>query len=82
MKAVLSVTWELSTEHPASTYGQPLLVNRDTGEAYGPSDIVQVYGHMGRMVAAKAVQRLAPAAELNVAQRVLVAQFVGSLPPR
>ncbi len=55
MNVTLTLTWELSTEHPASTYGQPVLVNRDTGEAYGPSDVVQVYGPMGRMVAAKAV---------------------------
>ncbi len=60
MKAVLSVTWELSTEHQASTYGQPVLVNRATGDADGPSDVVQVYGPMGRMVAAKAVYRLCP----------------------
>jgi hypothetical protein len=82
MKAVLSVTWELSTEHPASTYGQPVLVNRDTGGAYGPSDIVQIYEYLGPMVAARAVRRLARAAELTVAQQALVAQFVGSIPPR
>ncbi len=80
MKAVRSVTWELSTEHQASTYGQPVLVNRATGDAHGPSDVVQVCGPMGRMVAAKAVYGLAPAAELNAAEQALGAQFVGVLP--
>ena len=82
MKAVLSVTWELSTEHPAGIYGQPGLVNRDTGQAYSPGNIVQVNERMRPMLALLAVRKLAQAAELDPAQRELVARFAGTVPPR
>ncbi len=80
MKTTLTGSWELSDEHAASSDGQPVLVHRPTGDAYGPGDVVQGYGPLGRMVAATAVYRLAPAAELTVAQQALGAQFVGVLP--
>ncbi len=41
MKVTLTPSWELSTEHAASSYGQPVLVNRETGEAFGPADPVR-----------------------------------------
>jgi hypothetical protein len=40
MKATLAPSWDLTTEHAASSYGQPVLVNRGTGEAFGPGDIL------------------------------------------
>lgn len=30
--------WRITTDHPASSYGQPVLVDPD-GNAYGPGDI-------------------------------------------
>lgn len=43
MQVNLSGSWELSTDHAASSYGQPVLVNRATGEAFGPGDILKPY---------------------------------------
>ena len=36
--------FELTTEHAAASYGQPVLVDRETGEAYGPADLVEIGG--------------------------------------
>lgn len=32
--------WHYTTDHAASSYGQPVLVNDATGTAYGPGDIL------------------------------------------
>jgi hypothetical protein len=42
MKLHLTPSWTLSDEHATSSYGKPVLVDRETGEAYGPGDIVQI----------------------------------------
>jgi len=42
MKLHLTPSWILSDEHLASSYGKPVLVDQDTGEAYGPGDIVKI----------------------------------------
>ncbi len=75
MKAKLAPSWELSTEHAASSYGQPVLVHRTTGDAYGPGDIVRPYPSYGLMRAVDAVRRLAKTAKLNAEGRALVEQF-------
>ena len=75
----LSGTWELSTDHAASSYGQPVLVNRTTGEAYGAADIVKPYPAWGFMPAAEAVRRLAKTAKLDADGRDLVAKFADFL---
>jgi len=82
MKATLSPNWELSTDDAASRYGQPVLVNRTTGETFGPGDKVKMYPSHRFAKAAGAVARLAERAKLNVDGDALVARFVGSLPPR
>ncbi len=43
MKIQLTPSYELTNEHSASSYGRPVLVNRGSGEAYGPGDIVRAY---------------------------------------
>jgi hypothetical protein len=82
MKAILSPEWELSTEDPASSDGQPVLVNRTTGEAFGPRDKVKMYPSHHFAKAAGAVARLAETARLNVDGTALVSRFVGSFRPR
>ncbi len=77
MKALLSPSWELSTEHAACSCGQPVLVHRPSGEAYGPGDIVRAYPSHGYATAANTVKRLAKRVHLNAAGRALVAQFTG-----
>ena len=41
---------KLSTDHSASSYGMPVLVN-ETGRAYGPLDIVESHGDLGDLTA-------------------------------
>ena len=52
MKALLSPAWELSTEHAAGSHGQPVLVNRRTGDAFGPGDVVTLSPSHGDALAA------------------------------
>ena len=82
MKVILASSWALSNEYPASRYGQPALVYRSTGEAFGPGDLVQAYPMDRYTEAAKVVARLAKTASLDAESQALVTRFVGSLPPR
>jgi hypothetical protein len=40
MIITLTPSFELSDKHSSSDYGQPVLVNRQTGEAFEPGDII------------------------------------------
>jgi len=82
MNATLSLHWDLSTEHAASSNEQPVLVYRSTGAASGPGDIVRRYPSVCRLLAADALRRLGRTARLDADDEVLVSRFVGSLPPR
>jgi len=75
MKATLRLSWELTTEHSASRNGQAVRVDRATGEAFGPADLVQPYPSMPHMPAALAVHRLAKAEQLDTAEQALVARL-------
>lgn len=77
MRTILSPEWELSTTHPASHDGQPVLVNRSTWHAFGPSDQVRLYPSQGCAKAADAVARLAETAKLAAGGDALVARFLG-----
>ncbi len=79
MKVALTPAWELSDEHPRSSLGQPVLVDRSRGLAYRPDDVLQAYPSWGVLPAARVVQRLANAADLTGDARALVARFVGFL---
>lgn len=79
MQVNLSGSWELSTDHAASSYGQPVLVNRTTGEAFGPGDILKPYPSYGFMSAAEAVRRLSKTADLDAEGRDLAAKFADFL---
>jgi len=82
LKATLTPNWELTTEHAASSGGQPVLVNPTTGEAFGPADLVRLHERKGLIPAAFTARRLAQAADLDTGEQALVARFVGSLPLR
>ena len=75
MEAILAPSWILTTDHAASSYGQPVLVYRSTGEAYGPGDILKPYPSFDLAPAAYAVRRLAKTANLDEAGRELVNKF-------
>ncbi len=82
MKVPLTRTWELSDEHPMSSYERPVLVNRVTGEIWGPGDLVEAYAFWGVLPAARVVARLARTVRLNAAEKTLVDRFLGGEPPR
>jgi hypothetical protein len=75
MKTILSPSWELSTDHSASSYGRPVLVKRATGEAFGLGDIVKLNPSYGYMTAGDAVRRLAGTKKLDAEGLDLVARF-------
>ncbi len=82
MKVTLTRVWELSDEHAMSRDGRPVLVNRSTGEAKGPEDLVDASPFWGVLPAARLVVQLAKTVRLSGREKVLVERFVGSLPPR
>jgi len=81
MRVALAPGWELSDEHPMSSYGQRVLVDQSRGDAYRPGDVLQAYPSWGVLLAVRVVQRLTKTAPLNAAGQALVARFVGNLPP-
>ena len=80
MRTNLAPSWDLTTDHAASSYGQPVLVRRSSGEAYGPLDIVKVYPAWGFLPAAKAVERLATLKRLDADGAALVERFTRGAP--
>ena len=82
MKATLSPSWELSDDHAMNSHGQPVLVQRSTGDAYGPGDILQPYNSSGFMPAAQAVARLAKTQTLDAEAQALVDRFTSCFPVR
>ncbi len=76
MRVRLNPFWDLSTEHPESRHGQPVLVDRRTNQAYGPRDFVKPYLHCGSMRAVDAVRALIVTAWLDPSGEYLVRQFL------
>jgi len=76
MKITLLPAFELSTEHAASSYGQPVLVNRDTGEAFGPGDIVKCYPSWPYQPASVAVERMAKRKKFTADEQTFVDRFI------
>lgn len=58
MQVTLTPSYELSDEHSASSYGQGVLVNRKSGEAFGPGDIIRAYPCWPFQPASQAVERM------------------------
>jgi len=81
LKVTLKPSWELTTELAASSYGQPVLVNRGSGEAFGPGDIIRPYPSWSFMTAQCAVQRMAATKKLTAEQQDFVRKFAGVLGP-
>lgn len=80
MERHLSPSWKLSTEHAASSYGIPVLVNCASGEAFGPGDIVKPYPSWGFGPARDAVSRMAKTAHLDGEGTKLVSLFLAHWP--
>jgi hypothetical protein len=75
-KVQLTPSFELTTEHAASSYSQPVLVNRQSGEAYGPGDVIKVYESWGFMPASQAVDRMSRTKKFTYDQRLFVDDFI------
>jgi hypothetical protein len=58
MKVRLTTLWELTDELSDSFSGEFILVNRATGKAYGPEDIIEPYAFWGLKPAAVHVARM------------------------
>lgn len=80
MHTNLAPSWDLTTDHAASSYGQPVLVNRGTGEAYGPGDVLVPYPSWGYVTGAMAVARLAKRRKLDADGKALVERFTRLAP--
>jgi hypothetical protein len=75
MKVRLIHSWILSTEHPKSSHGVPVLVHDGTQDAYDPGDRVTCYESWGPMTAVHAVHRMARAVDLTPEERHFVDLF-------
>jgi hypothetical protein len=75
MKVTLTPSFELTTEHAASSYEQPVLVDRGTGLAYGPADIIVPYPSWGHMLARDAVGRMVATKKLGRKEQAMVDSF-------
>jgi hypothetical protein len=81
MHTTLDPSWDLTTDHAASRHGQPVLVNRGTGKAYGPEDILKASPFWGFLPAAAVVDRLLKGKRLDLDTETMVTRFVGSTRP-
>ena len=75
MEIVLKPSWILTTDHSASSYGQPVLVNRGSGEVYGKGDIVKPYPSWDYTPARMAVLRMMKSKELSEDEKQFCGRF-------
>ena len=79
MEARLSSKWTLSTNHPASSFGIPVLVDVKSKEAYGSGDLV-CPGKSGYfMRAAQVVLRISRRGKLDSNGEELVSRFLNAI---
>ena len=77
MKTLLTPSFFLSDEHAASSYSQPVLVDRHTGAAFGPGDILRPYPSWSLEPASRHVRRMARTAGLDDDGQRAVESFCG-----
>jgi len=73
MNIQLKPSFELTTEHPSSSYGMPVLLDKQKN-CYGPRDIVKAYASWPHLLAVDVVARLAK--QNNNFDNVLVQKFI------
>jgi len=57
MVANLTPSYQLTSEHPASHGGIPILLHRPSGQAHGPTDVLEPFPSVGLTTAAAFVVR-------------------------
>jgi hypothetical protein len=73
----LTATYFITTDHEKSRFGQPVLVNRATGQAFLPSDSLQAYESWQKMPATQIVNKMASWRDFSVEERKLIERFLG-----
>jgi hypothetical protein len=76
MRVKLAPGWALTTNHAASSYGRPVLLNEDNGNVYGPGDMVSCYPESGFMMAKHFVEEKALKLRLTEKQAQFIAKFL------
>jgi len=77
MQVKLTASYFLTTDHPKSRLGQPVLVNRTTGEAFLPSDAFVAYESWQKMPAGQVVTKMTSWRDFSGEERSLIELFVG-----
>lgn len=77
MQHNLTPSYQLTTDHSASSHGVPVLVQRSTGQAYGPADLAVFYESYGLTTAAYFVLRLL---KTNPTAKEAIQRFCASWP--
>ncbi len=68
-------TWAITDEHPASSYGKPVLVN-SRNETFGPDDLVISHGTWPVEPARLVVDRMKRKQYLTEEERTFVDKFI------
>jgi hypothetical protein len=77
MQVKLTATYFLTTDHAKSRFGQPVLINRTTGQAFLPSDAFIAYESWGKMPAAQVVNKMASWRDFSEEELTLIELFSG-----
>jgi hypothetical protein len=77
MLVKLTATYFLTTDHAKSRSGQPVLVNRATGQAFLPGDALVAYESWPKMPASQVVNKMATWRDFSGEERRLIELFVG-----
>ena len=80
MRVRLKPNYVLTDEDTASSSGQPVLVNTETGEKFGPMDVFEPSQSYGTMLCRAAVKKMARQAALTAEVRAFIQKFVAPLP--
>ena len=79
MRVQLKANYVLTDEHGSSN-GQPILVNTETGEVFGPMDVFEPSQSYGTMLCRAAVKKMARQAALTAEVQAFIQKFVAPLP--
>ena len=68
-------TWILTDEHPASSYGQPVLVNLESNQAYGSGDLMKFSPKAGFVPCHRFVRKLTEDREFSEDELKFIDRF-------
>lgn len=73
----LTATYFLTTDHAKSRLNQPVLLNKATGQAYLPNEILAPYESWPKMSATQVVDKMAYWRNFSGEERHLIERFLG-----